>query len=241
MPETTHTLPICVIALMLPLVAAAAADDVGAPIQHATEHGTKPAADVLRSEARLDEKLAQPTSIYSIESPLVDVLQALADKHDVPIIVDQPWLKEHRADLRSPITLDARGLRLRDALDLMLPRLGMSYVTRDGSIWITSLEQARAHQYVRAYQLPPFTKGKEERLVKGLIKTISPELWKPNGGSYSATAAGGLLTIDANRRLHTATIMTLEKIRRMHDTSTSNQPRFRGPLTADSADPFAPE
>lgn len=239
MQTKQQSIPYLTLFAVLGLSIVANAQTEPAPEANATATVYTQASAQEESDMRLFDMLEQPTALYSIESPLVDVIQSLSDKHKVRIIFEEEWFKNERPDVDVLISMDASGLKLRDVLDQILPPLGMSFIIRDGAIQITSLEYAQDYQYVRQYKLPPFTDGQEAKVVGGITKTVSPELWTQGGGEYSASASDGLLTINANRRIHTASVMTLEKMRRMHELRTSRQPRLRGDITAPHKDPFA--
>ena len=207
--------------------------------EKSTATDSKEKSEQQALDANLFEVLEQPTTLFSIESPLIDVIHALSEKHNVGIMVDKEWYNKEHPNMDILVSMDASGLRLRDVLDQLLPPEGMSFIMRDAMIQITSLKIARTHQYVRSYNLPPFAIGLEPKVVQSLTKMVSPKLWIQGGGAYSASASDGVLTINANRRVHTATRMTVEKMRRIHGRRKSNQPQLRGDITAPHKDPFA--
>ena len=145
---------------------------------NATATDSEEVSDQEQTHVRIFDILEQPTALYSIESPLVDVLQSLSDKHKVRIVFDQEWFKKEQPNVDVPVSMDAGGLKLRDVLDQILPPLGMSFIIHDAAIKIVSLEHARDYQYVRKYKLPSFAKDREEKVVEGITKTVSPKLWK---------------------------------------------------------------
>ncbi|TWU02497.1 hypothetical protein [Stieleria varia] len=239
MPSSVSNVVLNGLLVLLMMTAVTHGDEPQTSPSQASVVNTSSFTNSVQAEARLEEVLGERTSLYAIQSPLIDIIPLLADKHNVRIIVDQEWMEAAQPDLEVPVTIDAKGFTLRSALDLMLPPLGMSYIIRDEAIQITSIENAKTYQYVRVYKLPGFTEGKESRIVDYLLKSISPNQWTQNGGEYSASAGDGLLTINANREVHTASMMTLERMRRMHEIRSSNEPRLRGDITAPQKDPFA--
>jgi hypothetical protein len=82
---------------------------------------------------------------FANETPLEDVLAYIVEgtkgpelPEGIPIYVDPVGLNEAEKTMTSPVTLDLKGVALRESLRLILKQLGMSYTVKDGLLSITS-------------------------------------------------------------------------------------------------------
>jgi RNA polymerase sigma factor (sigma-70 family) len=92
------------------------------------------------------EALKKPVPIpFANDSPLETVIGYVRDQTQsrelpdgIPIYVDPVGLSEAEKTMTSPVTLDVKGIALRETLRLMLKQLGLVYTVKDGLLSITS-------------------------------------------------------------------------------------------------------
>ena len=88
-------------------------------------------------EAILDA-LEQPTNLEYVEVPFVDVRRDLEDKYGINIALDQSAIDDALGE-EELITVRYRGIRLKNALRLMLRDYNATYIVRDEVLRIISL------------------------------------------------------------------------------------------------------
>lgn len=91
-----------------------------------------------QKESELHAKLQQYTDVDFRDTPLEDAVKFLADKHDLPLVLDRKALQA--ASLRSdlPITLKRENLPLNQALDLALSPHGLKVIVQGEQIVVTA-------------------------------------------------------------------------------------------------------
>ena len=161
----------------------------------------KPAAinaDYRTAEERIREALDQTTSIETQDSPtpLNDVVEALATRHKIPIVIDGEALKDAGVDPSA--TLIAKNLKdisLRSALNLLLRDLKLSFVIDDEVLLITSQDKASASLSTKVYDVRDLVdKDSVDDLLKLITNTVEPGTWKDEKG----TGLGGLQAFTKN-------------------------------------------
>jgi hypothetical protein len=106
----------------------------------------EPVQDHLRQVLEsgvVDERTAKELQVYSefdfVETPLVDVIDYLKDKHNLPIMLDAKLVPN--AEL--PITDLCVGLDFASTLTLLTAPRGLACDYRYGCLWLTTAEDAR--------------------------------------------------------------------------------------------------
>src|SRR5262249_59525589 len=98
--------------------------------------------------AALQKRIPMP---FPNETPLEDVIayvkqetknQELPD--GIPIYVDPIGLNAAEKTLTSPVTMDLKGVSLRESLRLMLQQIGLSYSVRNGMLTISAVDMESA-------------------------------------------------------------------------------------------------
>jgi len=84
-------------------------------------------------------ELQRDTEVDFVETPLVDVVEYLNDKHNIPIVLDGKQIAE--AD--QPFTAWYRGIDLAPTLTLLLAPHGLAWDYRYGCLWITTSDDAK--------------------------------------------------------------------------------------------------
>ena len=95
-------------------------------------------------EASIRAALNQTTDCDVIEMPLKDVVLYLAERHNIPILINARKLHEASISPDTPVTKSVRFVTLRSALQLLLNDLELAYVVQNGVLTITTKEEAQS-------------------------------------------------------------------------------------------------
>ena len=104
----------------------------------------QPGADP--GESRIHAALDQNTDIEFVETPLKDAIDFLAEKHEIPIVLNAKNLEEARVNIDTPVTKRLKGLTLRSTLNLLLDELELTYAVQNGVLIITTPAEAQKLQ-----------------------------------------------------------------------------------------------
>ncbi|MCI0358139.1 MAG: hypothetical protein L0211_06635 [Planctomycetaceae bacterium] len=84
------------------------------------------------------DALTELTDIEFVETPLKDAVQFLAEKHEIPILID-PW----HTDPLEPLTSQLQGMQLSWAIQILMAPIDHACDYRYGCLWITSAEDVK--------------------------------------------------------------------------------------------------
>lgn len=159
-------------------------------------------------EKKIIEALDKPITLSARDKPIEYFLQELSTAMDQPLLVDERSLRQLDIDLKKAATLDARGVSARTALRQVLAAQGLTFVIREETIQIMTVESARETLATRAYYLGdvvqgvgpfgggatwgPFldfqqTMANATLLVDSIQDSIDPLSWKKRGGPGTIT------------------------------------------------------
>jgi hypothetical protein len=102
-------------------------------------------------EAAIAAALDQPTELDFAESPLIEVIQYLQQRHEIPIQLDGKALGDAGVGTDTSITRSIKGVSLESALDLVLTELDLTWIIHDEVLFITSKSQAETMIDSRVY------------------------------------------------------------------------------------------
>ena len=98
--------------------------------------------DAQVNEAKIRQTLDSVTKIHFLETPLLESLEFLEDKHKIEIVVDRKALDEAGIETSPAITLELKNISLRAALIQMLRPLDLTFIVIDEVLLITIPEVA---------------------------------------------------------------------------------------------------
>jgi hypothetical protein len=100
---------------------------------------------VAFANARILRELDRPIPMrFPQETPLQDVLAYVVaqtrgpDGYEIPVYVDPDVLQESEKGLRSPVTIDLKGVPIRTSLQLALDQLALLYTVKGGVLIVDS-------------------------------------------------------------------------------------------------------
>lgn len=186
-------------------------------------------------EAAVLAALQQPTELEFDEQPLSDVADFLHRKHKLEIQFDRRALTDAGVGIETPITLKLDGIRLRSALRLILGALDLTYVARDGYLFITSKTEAESMLKIKTYPVrdlvtldsefrPPVSPSRPagedyQSLIELITSTVSPTTWDDVGGPGSIRAFGNAhaISISQTEEAQEEAVELLAVLRRVRD------------------------
>lgn len=122
------------------------------------EQGAKRTADPVIKfaqphgpEASLEERLQAKGTFQADEVPLKDFVEALGAALDKSVILATKKLEEAAINLETPVTFRLRNVKTQTALRLILGELGLTYLTYDDVLMITTPEDAGSQLVTRVY------------------------------------------------------------------------------------------
>jgi hypothetical protein len=177
-------------------------------------------------ESALNEPLKAP--IQYEDQPLNEVIDALQDEYEIPILFDHAALEDIAISPDTEITINLRNIKLRSALNLMLRQPGLedlTYVIEDEVLLITTKEKANARLVVEVYRVDDLIRGFQQpipgkvspysSLTQAITHCVAYDTWMINksGEGEIALMQPGMLVVTNTRQVHEEVRELLEKLR----------------------------
>lgn len=180
--------------------------------------------ELTAKEKALLEALDKPVTLV-VEKGLKYVLEDLSTAMGQELVIDRKSLSDLNVDLEKKVTVDARGLSARTVLRQVLGGEGLTFLVKEQSIQVMTVEKARDQLATRVYYLGdlvqgvgpfagPFTWGPgidldqtlaNVRIVTEAIKTsIDPEVWRGGFASITFHLPSMSLIVRAPSEVHAA-------------------------------------
>ena len=131
----------------------------------------------------LREKLAANVTVNFADTPLNKAVEELAALTKADIRLDFVGLQDVRVRDREPVTLSLTDRPLSTTLKVLLSDLSLTYLLRDGVLWLTSRLQASEFMKAAVYDVRDLCRNGEEADALGeaiLNQTSGP--WQSNSG-----------------------------------------------------------
>jgi len=130
--------------------------------------------------AKLEEKVTLPLR----DTPLDAAVAQLAKETGIDIRLDLPALRDIGLRQREPITLSLADRPLRTVLQAMLLDLDLTWVLRDGVLWITSTEEANTFTKTAVFDVRDLCRNGDEAdaLIEAITVQTDPNAWDDVGG-----------------------------------------------------------
>lgn len=151
---------------------------------------TAPTAEELRILKALDSSLDAKFK----ESRLEDVVDYISTLIGLPIVLDRGALDELRLTYDTPVNFAVKKpVATRAALRAITRGLGLTYVVRDGVVFVTSIDRARGYLVTKTYSvgdlvvpigfLDPNSEALNVTLlIDTIVRMVDPESWEYRGG-----------------------------------------------------------
>lgn len=173
---------------------------------------TQPPA-VREANDRIDSALDQPLKlpIDYIEIPLIQIMQAISDDYDIPIVFDRQAFEALAISEETEVTVNLRNVSLRTAIELMLRQVeDLTYLATNEVLMITSEDEAQQRPEVRVYRVDdlirvPYTGELDfDSLIDTVVSSVEHDSWMENGTGEGEVQPyyPGMLVITQTRRVH---------------------------------------
>jgi hypothetical protein len=179
-----------------------------------TVGGQVSAVEPSELEQRIEQALAQRTTMNFTEAELGEVIAQLKRDHDIEIQLDKQALEEMDLGSDTMVTCVVKDVSLRSALRIMLRPLELTYIIRDEVLLITSQQVAEENRKTIVYDVADLVTYRDEKgdiwidhqpLIDVVATTVEPDSWMEAGGN------GAILGADF-ASVHVLVVKTTEEI-----------------------------
>ncbi|MFO0809739.1 MAG: hypothetical protein U0746_14040 [Gemmataceae bacterium] len=151
---------------------------------------TKPTAEEMKILKALDTPVTAPFS----NSKLQDAVDYLSTLMGMPVVFDPAAMDELKIGYDTPVNFATkRPVSARSVLKAVLGQAGLTYVVRDGQVFATTPERAKAFLVTKTYYLGDLVKpigflsgGFEGfnalQLIDSIVNSVDPDSWDIRGG-----------------------------------------------------------
>ena len=180
---------------------------------------------LTKKEKALLDALNKPVSPEWRNVVFRDVIEALATASGQPIIIEKKALEDQNISEESPVTFVApKTVSMRTALRKILGDLGLTYVVKDETIYVTTAAKARELMTTRTYYIGDLVNTGEfsngvrywpgvaakaraetaQAIIDMIKETIDPLSWLGNGGAGSIkfSPIGDALIVRQSAEVH---------------------------------------
>lgn len=180
------------------------------------EHGRRtftldpPQNEVLR------EKLNQNVSVEFQETPLSTAIDELAEQAGIDIWLDKAALRSRRLPERTPVSLTLAEQKLSTVLQSLLVDLELTWVIRDGILWVTTHQQAGQFTKAAVYDVRDLCRDENESfaLQRAIIgQTAGPWQGSGQGNGVISFAKPGAMVVRQTERGLNEVLQLLETYR----------------------------
>lgn len=159
-------------------------------------------------EKAIIESLGKPLTVNYNGQSLQEALQDLSTQMDQPLSVDTKSLADLGIDLTKGVNLQGKNVTARTVLRQVLGSAGLTFVIKDETIQVVTVEKAQTMLVARVYYLGdvvqgvgPFagsltwgpyidfqqTMANVQLIIDSIQKSVDPLSWKVNGGPATIT------------------------------------------------------
>jgi hypothetical protein len=162
-------------------------------------------------------KLKQNVSVGFADTPLEAAVKKLSKDAGADIRLDRSAMRELRVREREPISLKLTDCKLETALQAMTANLKLTWILRDGVVWITGPKQAEGHHKTAVFDVRDLCRdeSESEALIRALTMGASPDHWQQYGGEgIVCVAKPGVLVVCNQERILMEVLDLLETYRK---------------------------
>ncbi|QDU99139.1 hypothetical protein [Lignipirellula cremea] len=164
----------------------------------------------------LRAKLDQHVTVDFSETPLATAVEQLSKITQADIRLDRRALRHVNVREREPVTLKLHDRNLKTAIQGMLLDLELTFILRDGVLWITSPDEAQASLRTAVYDVRDLCRdeGESDALAEAISSQTAPESWEQVGGPGAIHfGLPGVMVVTQEERLHANVLKLLETYR----------------------------
>ncbi len=174
------------------------------------------------------DKLNTNVSVNFSDTPLTIAIEQLAAGSESDIRLDRPALREARIREREPLTLKLANRKLGTVLQALSLNLELTWILRDGVLWITTPKVAQAFLRTAVYDVRDLCRNTDETaaLIEAIVTQSKPDSWSTNGGDGEIESAKpGTLVVTHQEQVHQQVFHLLQIYR---TALRASKPRNRG-------------
>lgn len=178
---------------------------------------------------RIAGELETSTSLSFQNVPLSKVLREVSDAHRIPIVIDQPSLKNSTIDPESSVTIDLHDVFLGAQLRTLLAELNLTFIVKDEVVQVITKADAIQTPIEIIYSLGP-DDAQNRELVDGLRSSLQSKhhapMPRPEIGLVEASDADQKqLRVQANHAMH---MVVRDAVRPIHEAAKTDLQRLQG-------------
>ncbi len=162
------------------------------------------------------QKLEENVSVDFLDTPLVAAVRQLAEDTGVDLRLDMPCLRDNRIREREPVTLKLTDRTLATVLQAIAMNFNLTWILRDGVLWITSPDEAELCQKIAVYDVRDLCRDEDESkaLSDAVTSQAEPESWEDVGGPGTLIfAKPGTMVVRNEERVLMDVLALLESYR----------------------------
>lgn len=182
-----------------------------APQQAKPDATESPLTGAEKIEAALEER----GDFVHNDVPLSEVMDEIAQKHHINVVIDHRSLDDVGLGADTPVTANLTDLPLDSRLTLMLRELDLTWTIDEGVLLVTTPEESENRLITRIYEVGDLIKfqdkeGEEwqdyDQLIEVITSTIQPDSWDEVGGAGAIEPSpfgnAEMLTIAQTYQIH---------------------------------------
>jgi len=191
------------------------------------QHGRMTFAHDPPQHVAFRQKLKQLVTVDFRDMPLESAVATLAERSGIDIRLDMPTLRDLRIRPRQPVSVTLKQCKLETVLQAMLMDLDLTWILRDGVLWVTSEEEAESLLKTAVFDVRDLCRDDAEAgaLLEAITSQASPQSWDTVGGPGSVVfARPGTMVVSHQERVLMEVLDLLEIYR---TALRSSKPRDR--------------
>ena len=147
------------------------------------KHGRRTLTADAPQHAILRQKLEQNVTVNLKETPLADAIAEIARQAQADIRLDHAELRKSGVRERIPVSLELADQKLKVVLGALLAERNLTWILRDGALWITSQEEADSTMKTAVYDVRDLCRDEgESNALEGAIVSQAQGPWDVDGG-----------------------------------------------------------
>ena len=204
---------------------------------------------------RIERALQEATDCSFADSPLDDVLNDLAGQHHIEIWLDKQALQDEGITTDQQVTLHISGVSLQSVLSLTLKPLGLTHITENEVLKITTQQKADEAMSTRVYPVADLLNSGAvsqdyESLMVVLMQTTSGKwmMIDAEGGAVEPFSNAQSLVIRQSEQVHReieALLAALRKAKRLQRIASipvnAGESVLRTPVERSPVEPLSVE
>jgi hypothetical protein len=144
--------------------------------------------------ALLRQSLDQNVTVDFQDTPLSAAVRQLAESSGADIRLDTVSLRASRIRDREPVTLKLADRKLSTVLQALLADLRLTWILRDGVLWITTADQAQAFRKTAVFDVRDLCRDESESFaLRAAIQNQTKGPWQGGGGTITFARPGTMV------------------------------------------------